>query len=70
VTAADKARIVIAKLYVAMSREGWEKGPSINEARDAAQDWLYQTYGHDEGAASEVFWRDLGLEVPQLQEAE
>jgi hypothetical protein len=69
-TNAREAREVIAKLYVASKREGWEKGPTLSEAQDAAQDWLYKVYGHEQGAASELFWKDLGLTPPALQEAE
>lgn len=58
------ARNVIAKLYVALHREGWEPGPTTDEACLAAQDWLYSQYGNEIGAASEVFWKDLGLQAP------
>ena len=43
---------VIATLYVALTKQHWEEGPSVNEAIDAANDWYYNTYGYEGDAAS------------------
>ncbi len=52
-TERSKALAVIASLYVAIQRKGWEKGPTISEAISSANDWYYAQFGHEGGAASE-----------------
>ena len=43
---------VLAILYVALTKEHWEKGPNYSEAVGAAHDWFYNTYGYDGLSAS------------------
>jgi len=45
---------VISTLYVAMQREGWEEGPTMREAVEAAHDWFYEQFGDERGPACEV----------------
>lgn len=57
----EEALKVIATLYVAMRREGWEEGPTIDEASNLACDWFYNNFGHDREAASVEFRKAIGL---------
>lgn len=50
---------LIAMLYVAAQRSGWEKGPTLNEAINAANDWYYNKYGY-EGPPASVALRKMG----------
>ena len=38
---------VLAMLYSALVKEGWEEGPTDKEAITAAQDWFENRYGSD-----------------------
>lgn len=60
----DRAEKVIAMLYVAIQREGWEKGPTIEEAIDSANDFYYFKHGEDADAcASDYYPKILGLKA-------
>lgn len=50
---------VIAVLYVAMRRQGWEEGPTISEAEEMAHDFYYNKFGHDVESAR-TFLTKLG----------
>ena len=43
---------IIGVLYAAMIKHSWEKGPTDDEAICAANDWFYNKYGYERGAAS------------------
>jgi len=53
---------VIGSLVVAVHREGWEEGPTINEANDLANTWYYAHFGYGGKAASQAL-EAAGLEA-------
>lgn len=64
----DKASAlsVIAQLYVAVQRKGWEKGPTISEAIKGANDYYYAQFGYEGEPASEALIKIGGGVVKEI----
>lgn len=50
----DKERdhCLIAQLFVALTKESWEEGPSFQEAEDAAKNWWWENYGDEKSESA------------------
>ena len=55
----QNAEQVIATLYLALKREGWEKGPTVNDAIEEAHSWFYNRNGYESGSPDEYYRRCL-----------
>lgn len=56
VVALVRAKKVIGTLYFAAKREGWEKGPSLNEGLSAAQDFTSQFHENIDDTDERILW--------------
>lgn len=49
----DEDRI-IARLYIASERQGWEEGESLAQAQEAARDYWHNKFGDGEAAIDKM----------------